>query len=168
MFWNRRLNDSSKGGTRILEMREGVAEIFIEAPPERVWECLSDVGQYDQWVTWFRARLPEHLSRLEKAGDYFDYETTILGMKFIGRMVAVEREAPVRSAFSLVSAYRGGGDYLLEPLAGGCRVRYTLWNEVPSSYLGKVIDRELLADNALNNMNDHLARLKKFAEGKAG
>jgi hypothetical protein len=124
------------------------------------------VRQYDRWVTWFRARLPDHLSRLEKAGDYFDYESTILGMKFTGRMVAVERCAPVRSAFCLVSAYRGGGEYLLEPLGAGTRVRYKIWNEVPSSYIGKVIDRELLADNALKNMNDHLARLKAYVEGK--
>jgi uncharacterized membrane protein len=163
MFWNRRFEEDS---TRVIEMREAVVDVFIEAPPEKVWECLSDVRQYDQWVTWFKARLPDHLSRIEKAGDYFDYETTILGVKFKGRMMAVERHAPVRSVFCLVSAYRGGGEYLLEPLTGGTRVRYTVWNEIPSSYLGKAIDRALLADTALRSMSDHLARLKAYVEKK--
>jgi len=164
MFWKRK---TTEGDTKVVEMREGKAEIFIEAQPEVVWNCLSDIKNYPKWAVWFKAQLPDHLERLEKAGDYFEYETTILGVKFKGRMLAVERTPPLRSHFFLVSAYRGGGEYLLEPVAGGTRVHYTIWSEIPGSYLGKFVDRILLADRALKQMNDHLVRLKSYVEGES-
>ena len=164
MFWKQKVME---GDTKVVEMREGTAEIYIEAQPEAVWNCLSDVKNYPKWVVWYKARLPDHLERLEKAGDYFEYETTVLGVKFKGRMLAVERIPPLRSHFFLVSAYRGGGEYLLEPVAGGTRVHYTIWSELPGSYLGKMVDRVLLADNALKQMNDHLVRLKSYVEGES-
>lgn len=165
MFWTR---TKTEGETKIVEMREGRAEIFIEAPPEAVWECLSDIQSYPEWAVWFKATLPEHLDRLDKAGDYFHYETTVLGVRFTGLMMSVERIRPTRSVFCLVSPYRGGGEYLLDPVAGGTRVRYTIWSEIPESYLGKLVDRILLANSALKKMNDHLIRLKSRVEGAAG
>jgi len=161
MFWKKRIVN---GDTRIIEMREGTAEIFIEADPQKVWDCLSDIKNYHRWVTWFKAKVPLHIDRLEKVGDYFDYETTILGVKFTGRLVSVERIPPQRSAFCLVSQNRGGGEYLLEPMVGGTRVHYTIWGDIPSSYLGKIVERVVLANNVLKNMNDHLRNLKVYAE----
>jgi uncharacterized membrane protein len=162
MFWRK---EKSENAIKILEIREATARIFIEASPEKVWECISDVRNYDKWVTWFKARLPNHLSRVEKAGDYTDYETKILGIPFKGRIVIVERIPPQRSAFYFLSAYRAGGEYLLEPVAQGTSVHYTIWSEIPSFYLGKAIDKALLAKQTQQHMQDHLNRLKAYAEG---
>lgn len=156
---------SEKGETRIIEIREGKAEVYIEAKPEKVWDCISDVKNYDKWVKFFKARLPDHLERVEKAGDYSFYETSILGIPLKGKTVYVERIPPQRSAFYLVSAYRGGGEFLLEPVADGTRVHYTIWSEIPSSYLGKLVDRALLATRAQEQMQEHLDRLKAYVEG---
>ena len=154
-----------EGETRIIEFREGKAEVFIDATPEKVWDCISDVKNYDKWVKFFKARLPDHLERIEKAGDYSFYETSILGIPLKGKTVYVERIRPQRSAFYLLSAYRGGGEFLLEPVADGTRVHYTIWSEIPSSYLGKLVDRALLATRAQAQMQEHLDRLKAYVEG---
>jgi uncharacterized protein YndB with AHSA1/START domain len=162
MFWKKK---PEEGDTQIIEIREGKAEIFIEAPPEKVWDVISDVRNYDKWVKFFKARLPDHLERIEKAGDYSYYETSILGIPIKGKTVTIERIAPQRSAFYLVSAYRGGGEFLLEPVAEGTRVHYTIWSEIPSTYLGKLVDRALLARRAQEKMQEHLNRLKAYVEG---
>ena len=162
MFGKKKLE---KGETRIIEIREGKAEVFIDASPEKVWDCLSDVNNYAKWSKFFTNRLPDHLDRIEKAGDYSYYETRIFGIPFKGKIVIVERIPPQRSAFYLLSAYRGGGEFLLEPMAGGTRVHYTIWGEIPSSYLGKMVDRALLARRAQEQMQEHLDRLKAYVEG---
>jgi len=162
MFGKKKLE---KGETRIIEIREGKGEVFIDASPEKVWDCLSDVNNYDKWAKFFTNRLPDHLDRIEKAGDYSYYKTTIFGIPFKGKIVIVERIPPQRSAFYLLSAYRGGGEYLLEPMADGTRVHYTIWSEIPSSYLGKMVDRALLARRAQEQMQEHLNRLKAYVEG---
>lgn len=151
--------------TRIIEIREGKAEVFIDAPPEKVWDCISDVKNYDKWAKFFKNTLPDHLDRIEKAGDYSYFETRILGVPLKGKVVIVERVPPQRSAFYLLSEYRGGGEFLLEPLADGTRVHYTVWSEIPSFYLGKVVDRALLAKRAHEQMREHLDRLKAYVEG---
>ena len=162
MFWNKK---HEEGETRIIEIREGKAEVFIDAAPEKVWDCISDVKNYDKWVKFFKAQLPNHLERIEKVGDYYLYETSILGVPLKGKVVIVERIPPQRSAFYLLSSYRGGGEYLLEPVADGTRVHYTIWSEIPASYLGKLVDRALLATRAQEQMQEHLNRLKAYVEG---
>jgi uncharacterized membrane protein len=162
MFWKR---TPSTTEIREFTIREGRATVFIEAPPQTVWDCLADVANYGKWVTWFKATLPEGMSRLEKPGDYFNYQTTILGFKFTGRMMSVDRIPPQRSAFVLLSPYRGGGEYLLEPIPTGTRVHYTIWSEIPSSIMGQVVDQLLLAEQAKEKMQDHLNRLKAHVEG---
>jgi len=165
MFWEFWKDKPDEVETRIIEMREAKATVYIEIPPAKVWEHLSDVRNYNQWVRWFKVTDPEQVTRLEKAGDCFDYETTVMGLRFTGRMVAVERIAPQRSMFCLVAFYRGGGEYLLEPLLNGTRVHYTIWGEIPSSYVGKLIDRVLFAGEIKQHMQDHLNRLKAWCEG---
>jgi len=83
MFWEKK---SEEGDTRIIEIHEGKAEIFMEAPQEKVWDAISDVRNYDKWVKFFKARMPDHLERIEKAGDFSFYETSILGIPIKGRM----------------------------------------------------------------------------------
>ena len=163
MFGKKKLSD---GETRIIEVREGKAEVYIDAPPQKVWDCISDVKNYRKWTKFFTNRLPEHLDKIEKAGDYSYYETTILGIPIKGKIVIVERVPPQRSAFFLLSEYRGGGELLLEPIADGTRVHYTIWSEVPHSYLGKIVDRALLAKRSQEHMQEHLNRLKAYVEGK--
>ena len=154
-----------EGSTRLIEIREGRAEIFIDAPPVKVWDAISDVRNYGKWVKFFKADVPENMERIEKPGDYIHYETTILGLPLKGKVVTVERVPPMRSAFYLLSAYRGGGEYLLEPMADGTEVHYVIWSEIPSSYLGKLVDRALLADRTQEQMQEHLVRLKAYVEG---
>ncbi len=162
MFWKRK---SSSTEVREFVVREGRANIFVEAPPQAVWDCLADVANYGKWVQWFKATLPEGQSRLEKPGDCFNYETSLLGFKFSGRMISVERIEPQRSAFILLSPYRGGGEYLLEPMLSGTRVHYTIWSELPSSLMGKVVEQVLLAEQVQEKMQHHLNRLKAQVEG---
>jgi uncharacterized membrane protein len=162
MFWKRPSNETE---IKVIEIREVRASIFIEAPPQKVWDCLSDISSYHKWVRWFRVIVPLEQPRLEKRGDYFDYETNILGIKFTGRVISLERIPPQRSAFALLSAYRAGGEYLFEPLLSGTRLHYTLWSEIPASHLGKTIDKVLLAKHTREQMQDHLNHLKAFIEG---
>jgi len=162
MFWDRKSDDVE---IRVFEVREGRVSVVIDAAPEAVWDHLSDLSRYGEWVRFFKATPPAGQERLEKAGDYFEYETTVLGVKFRGRMVAVERVAPQRSAFVLVAAYRSGGEYLLEPYGSGTRLHYTIWGEIPSSFMGKAVDRVVLAGQVRDRMQEHVNRLKAHVEG---
>ena len=150
---------------RISEIRETTMEEYINAPPQAVWDCISDVRNYHKWATLFKAFPPEGLERVEKPGDTVGYETAIMGIPFRGKIVTLERVPPVRSAFYLLSEYRGGGEYLLEPLNEGTRVHYRIWSEIPASYLGEVVDRVAIAGTARKRMGEHLTGLKKYVEG---
>jgi len=164
MFWNRKDDDVE---IRLIEVREGRVSAVIDAPPETVWDCLADVASYHEWVRFFKATPAPGHERIKEAGDFFEYETTVLGVKFSGRMVSVERVSPQRSAFMLVAPYRSGGEYMLEPFGSGTRVHYTIWGEIPSSYMGKVVDRLLIARHVREGMQDHVDRLKARVEGSA-
>jgi carbon monoxide dehydrogenase subunit G len=154
-----------EGETRIVEMREGRSSVFIESTPQKVWDCISDVKNYGQWVVWYVPKLAPHLEKLEKPGDYFDFETKlILGIKLTGRSVVVDRSPPQRTSFCFIGPYRGGGEFVLQPVANGTRVDYTVWGELPSSYLGKIVDKILLANSIQDHMHEHLERLKKHVE----
>ncbi len=154
-----------KGETRIIEIREAKAEVFIDASLKKIWDCITDVNNRDRWVNFFTNRLPDHLDRIEKVGDYGYYEARILGIPFKGKIVIVEQIPLQRIVFYLLSEYRGSGEYLLESVDDGIQVHYTILSEIPSSYLGKMVDRSLLAQLLQEQMQEHLDRLKAYVEG---
>lgn len=149
---------------RVLEFREAVAEIFIEAEPKTVWDHHADVRSYNQWSTMYR--ITDSVAKLEKPGDWYDYELTILGIPIKGRMVSCYRVPYQKTEGCLISRYRGGGSWVYEPMHGGTRLIWTIWSEMPDSYLGKVIDRYVLADTAQKKMEENLVRFKSFIEEK--
>jgi uncharacterized membrane protein len=150
--------------TRLIEFREGVVETMIEAPPEVVWKHHGDVKKYNCWSRMYR--ITDSVERLEKPGDWYDYELTVLGIPVKGRMVSCYRVLHQRTEGALISQYRGGGSWKFEPLPGGTRLIWTIWSEMPRSYLGKAVDQLLIAETTQSMMQDNLARFKAYVEGK--
>ena len=150
---------------RILPFREATAEIFIEAEPKIVWDHHSDVRSYNKWSTMYR--IVDSVEKLEKPGDWYDYELTILGIPIKGRMVSCYRVLHQKTEGCLISRYRGGGSWVYEPMHGGTRLVWTIWSEMPDSYLGKIIDQAILAETTQKKMEVNLTRFKAYIEGKA-
>jgi hypothetical protein len=162
MFWRRNLGPGSR--VRLIEFRENAAEVFIEAEPRVVWEHMSDVKNYNRWSKMYR--IVDSVDKLDKLGDWYDYELTILGVPIKGRMVSCYRVPYQKTEGALISTHRGGGSWVYEPVHGGTRLIWTLWSELPSSYLGKALNQALFAETGLKLMETNLARLKAYVEGK--
>lgn len=163
MFWKRR-RAGSDVKVRLIEFREAVAEVFVESEPQVVWEHLSDVKNYNKWSKMYR--IVASVDKLEKPGDWYDYELTVLGVPIKGRMVSCYRVPYQKTEGALVSRYRGGGSWVFEPVHGGTRVLWTLWSELPSSYLGKLVDQGVFAGIVQKMMELNLVRFKAHIEDK--
>ena len=75
MFWKRKKTDADTK-VRVIEMREATAEIFIEAEPKVVWRHHADIRNYNKWSKMYR--IVDSVEKLEKPGDWYDYELTVL------------------------------------------------------------------------------------------
>jgi hypothetical protein len=162
MFFKSKPKDNVR--MRVLEFREAVAEVFIEAEPKIVWDHHSEVRNYNQWSKMFR--IVDSVPKLEKPGDWYDYELTILGIPIKGRMVSCYRVPYQKTEGCLISRLRGGGSWVYEPVHGGTRLIWTIWSEMPDSHLGRIVDKYLLAETTQKQMDLNLTRFKAFIEGK--
>ena len=100
-------------------MRELRAEIEIAAPPERVWQVLSDFGAYPEWNPFIRsivgdAEVGSRLSvRIEPPGARgMTFKPTV-------RAVAPSRELRWLGRLLIPGLFDGEHRLAIEPLDGG-------------------------------------------------
>ena len=139
--------------------------IEIEAPPETVWEVLSDAVQYGDWVVGTK-NIVHADGDWPQVGTHLEYELGVGPLTVGDRTVVLESEPP-RLLVLRAELSRLGAAVIrlaLERVDGGTRV---VMDEGP---IEGVIDKvhNALTDDALKLRNDAaLGRLKELAEARA-
>ena len=141
-------------------MRELRAEIEIAAPPERVWQVLSDFGAYPKWNPFIRsivgeAKVGSRLRvRIEPPG------TRGMNFKPTVRAVAPPRELRWLGRLFVPGLFDGEHRLAIEPLDGG-RCKF-VQSERFSGLLVGLFPKTLAAtERGFGEMN---AALKRQAE----
>ena len=139
--------------------------IEIDAPPEEVYDVLTDPNCLGQWVTIQDELVSAPDPPLEK-GD-----CVVQKMKVVGRSFEVSWDVEVADRPKRVR-WSGNGPmgsvaratYVLEPNGdGGTRFSYTNEYEVPGGPVGKVAGRALVSASG-GEADATLKRLKDFVE----
>ena len=139
--------------------------IEIDAPPEEVYDVLTDPNCLGQWVTIQDELVSAPDPPLEK-GD-----CVVQKMKVVGRSFEVSWDVEVADRPKRVR-WSGSGPmgsvaratYVLEPNGdGGTRFSYTNEYEVPGGPVGKVAGRALVSASG-GEADATLKRLKEFVE----
>jgi hypothetical protein len=117
------------------------AAIEIDAPAERVWQVVSDFGQYSDWNPFIVRAAGD-----PRVGERLDITITAPGMKpvsFRPRVLDVERGRLIRwkGEFKLPGLFDGRHALIVEAL-DGARSRFTTHEDVTGlllPFLGKVM-----------------------------
>jgi coenzyme Q-binding protein COQ10 len=142
-------------------------EIWIAAPPERVFDVIADVERYPEFVPGVRGC---RLLREVGGARHVEYDVD-LALKRVRYVLAHREERPLRVAWTLVSGdlfKRSEGSWELSPERGGTRARYALDVQVARPLLvpQAVIDR--LTDELTRvQLPQTLDAFRKRAEGVA-
>jgi carbon monoxide dehydrogenase subunit G len=143
--------------------------IDIDAPPEKVYDVLTDPNCLGEWVT-IQEKLVSAPDPPLKKGD-----CVVQGMKVVGKRFEVSWDVEVADRPSKVQ-WSGNGPmgsvaratYELEPNGdGGTRFSYTNAYEVPGGPVGKVAGRALVSASG-GEADATLKRLKELIEKREG
>ena len=154
---------SCRGAARLVTMRQLVTEIDIDAPPERVWEVLTDFASFPEWNPFLRKAEGELSvgSRLKVRMEPPEGK----GMTFRPRVLVAEPNHELRWLGRLLVPGLADGEHVfsLESLGNGRthlvhreEFRGPLW-----ALLKGTLRRTELGFHAMN------AALKKRTESKA-
>jgi uncharacterized protein YndB with AHSA1/START domain len=153
-----------------MERPTAEAAIDIAAPPERVYELVSDV-----------VRVPEWALEVDRCSWLGDATGPVVGARFRGSNKHTWRrwrttstitaaDPPTQFAFRVKSGVVTTADweYLIEPIDGGCRITELTERKAPD-LLVKVVSRFGLGirdrdEHNQRNIEASLARLKEHAE----
>jgi carbon monoxide dehydrogenase subunit G len=107
----------------------------IEAPPERVWEVLSDWEQQASWmpdVAWMRLLGPER-----ELGARLEVRTKVFGVPLATDLVEVTAwEPPRRLAIRHIGVVVGTGEWHLEPVPEGTAFTWIETFRMPPPVIG--------------------------------
>lgn len=118
-------------------MRELSVSVEIPVPPATVWHVLIDVEAYPRWNT---------LLRVEgefTPGETVDATLSVPGLptvSFSPEIVTVDPERELRWRSGLLGATAEHA-FLLEPIDGGTRTRFTQYEEITGPLTSRVVDR---------------------------
>jgi len=114
-----------------------VHTVVLAAPPERVWEVLSDWERQASWmpdVAWLRPIGPGR-----EVGARLEVRTKVFGVPAATDLLTVTAwEPPRRLATRHVGVVKGAGEWLLEPTHEGGATRFR-WIEdirLPPPFIG--------------------------------
>ena len=146
--------------------RTAVATVVVPAPPEAVWELVSDPGRFAEW-----AELTDEVIRADKPlrlGSTYEERNIVLGpIKGTSRWTVVQHEAPRRQT------HRGEGIALadsldfflqLEPAEQATELTVGLRYRPALGPLGALIDRLHIRRSTQAAMERSAANLAAIAE----
>jgi carbon monoxide dehydrogenase subunit G len=142
-------------------------EVHIDAPPERVWDILTDperVAQYN--VTIVEVKNPT--GRLDQVGASFDAVVKVYGRRIEGRWEVVEVD-PQRRIVQRGSGAGGGTATVIgtiEPSNGGTNAAVEIDYELPAGFLGELANRLFVERSVERDVRHTNENLKALAEGE--
>jgi carbon monoxide dehydrogenase subunit G len=136
----------------------------IEAPPERVWDVLSDWERQATWmpdVAWMRLNGPER-----ELGAKLEVRTKVFGVPLATDLVEVTTwEPPRRLAIRHVGVVVGTGEWQLAPAPGGTAFAWFESFRMSPPILGDV-GLWLYSPWQRMMLRKSIRNLKRLAEGR--
>jgi uncharacterized protein YndB with AHSA1/START domain len=138
--------------------------IDIDAPPQRVWDVVTDLERLGEWVSIHRD-FPEDPPAEVNKDTSFHQTLAVAGTPFSVEWTATEVDSPQKLS------WKGTGPagtsarttYSLAAENGGTRFSYENEFELPGGQVGEAA-AGVVAGQAEREANDSLARLKAIAE----
>jgi hypothetical protein len=136
----------------------------IQAPPERVWDVISDLRGQKRWMVDLRSLSFTGIER-EGEGAIVDVTSELFGLPLVKDRMRISRwEPPTRFDVEHIGAFTGIGEFILKPVAGG--TLFT-WREVfkpPLGILGELGFALLVGPHLRNVFRRSMANVKRLSE----
>ena len=146
--------------------------IHIEAPPDRVWDVISDIPGQKRWMVDLRKVEPFGAqSSTGDSGDWaqegavLDVTSELFGLPLVKDRMRISRwEPPTRFDIEHIGAFTGIGEFILKPVAGG--TLFT-WREVfkpPLGVLGELGFALVVGPHLRSVFRRSMANVKRLSE----
>lgn len=142
--------------------------IEIDAPPERVFELLTDLDRLEEWATIAgdSETLPDKPLR---QGATWKHKVKVAGVELEGDWSVVAIDPPRLVQYE---ATRGGGGWLkmrqsVAPAGAGSRVELEVEYELPWGVLGEAVDKLIVERGNEREADESLQNLKDILEGRS-
>ncbi len=146
--------------------------IHIKAPPERVWDVISDIPGQKRWMVDLRKVEPVgargstgNASAWAGEGAVLDVTSELYGLPLVKDRMRISRwEPPTRFDVEHIGAFTGIGEFILKPVAGG--TLFT-WREVfkpPLGVLGELGFALVIGPHLRNVFRRSMANVKRLSE----
>lgn len=138
--------------------------IDIDAPPQRVWDVVTDLERMGEWVSIHRD-FPQSPPAEVSQDTSFHQTLAVAGTPFAVEWTAVEVDSPNRLSWEGTgpAGTTARTSYSLAAENGGTRFEYENEFKLPGGELGEAAGG-VVAGHAEREANDSLARLKALAE----
>ena len=137
----------------------------INAPPERVWDVISDIPGQKRWMVDLRSLSFTGIER-EGEGAIVDVTSELFGLPLVKDRMRISRwEPPTRFDVEHIGAFTGIGEFILKPVAGG--TLFT-WREVfkpPLGVLGELGFALVIGPHLRTVFRRSMANVKRLSEG---
>jgi uncharacterized protein YndB with AHSA1/START domain len=136
--------------------------IFINAPPEQIWDTATDPNH---WADWYEG-LKEVKSIVGdgSAGTTSEMTFDMSGMKLQFKHTVLEWDRPRKWVGLTEGAIDSTSTWTYEPQEGGTLLKAVMDYTVPGSVLGKIADKLLIERRNAEDMEKTLENLKKLCE----
>jgi len=144
----------------------------IEAPPERVWDVISDLPGQKRWMVDLRKIEPfgaqwstGDAGDWAQAGAVLDVTSELFGLPLVKDRMRISRwERPTRFDVEHIGQFTGTGEFILQPVAGGTLFR---WREVfkpPLGVLGELGFALAVGPHLRGVFRRSMANVKRLSE----
>ncbi len=135
--------------------------ITINAPAEKVWEILDDMG--------LQSELNPNLKILTHApaplgGQNTTWEYKMAGMKFSGETTMREYDRPRHEVFDSKGGLDSCWEWTLTSQGSTTEASLKLEYTMPGSFLGAAVNRLMIQGQNEKDIEGQLANLKRLAE----
>ena len=144
-----------------LHVTRGVIE--IESPSDQVWESLVTTENLPRFFSWlYKSRPLGDKEKWESVGDGVQFRSPKGG----GGTALITRIEPGKELYlSLFTEYRGGQEFIVEPLEGErTRLIYLSYVEIPEILKGEKVDKDKVLAGIENQTKATLNAIKAFNE----
>ncbi len=138
--------------------------IHINAPPQQVWDVISDLPGQKRWMVDLRS-LDFPNAQREGEGTVVDVTSELFGLPLVKDKMRISRwQPPTRFDVEHIGAFTGIGEFILTPVAGG--TLFT-WREVfkpPLGVLGELGFALIVGPHLRSVFRRSMANVKRLAE----